>query len=162
DAAWNLDACVTVNRFLAHLKVGRPPEGLGEPSGTAGPDGDLCWAGVPSPKSWRGPANWADLLGDGLASAVGAAVDVAGGVAGSLAGEDGRKTQWRQALSWFVSSYPLLGALAASFRLVEDAEVCRLHGIRVAAISPAAAELYVNPVCGLRDAEYRFVVAHEL
>ena len=34
-------------------------------------------------------------------------------MAGSLAGEGGRKTQWRQALSWFVSSYPLLGALAA-------------------------------------------------
>ena len=61
----------------------------------------------------------------------------------------GRKTQWRQALNWFISSYPLLGALAAAFKLVEDAEVCRLHGIRVAAISPAAAELYVNPLCGL-------------
>ena len=32
DAAWNLAACVTVNRFLAHLKVGRPPEGLGGPT----------------------------------------------------------------------------------------------------------------------------------
>src|ERR1700689_2289369 len=29
DPAWNLAACVTVNRFLSHLKVGRPPEGLG-------------------------------------------------------------------------------------------------------------------------------------
>ncbi len=32
DAAWNLAACVTVNRFLSHLKVGRPPEGLGGPT----------------------------------------------------------------------------------------------------------------------------------
>jgi len=193
DAAWNLAACVTVNRFLAHLKVGRPPEGLGGPTsydhlagttaaedafaerlrslgnppylggaGTAGPGGDLRWAGVPSPRSWRGPANWPDLLGAGLASAVGAAVDIAGGVAESLAGEGGRKTQWRQALNWFISSYPLLGALAAAFKLVEDAEVCHLHGIRVAAISPAAAELYVNPLCGLEDSEHRFVIAHEL
>ena len=83
-------------------------------------------------------------------------------MAGSLAGEGGRKTQWRQALSWFVSSYPLLGALAAAFKLVEDAEVCRLHGIGVAAISPAAAELYVNPLCGLDEGERRFVIAHEL
>jgi predicted metal-dependent peptidase len=154
EVAWNLTACVEVDRFLSHLKVGRSPEGLGA--------GDLHWEGVPSPNSWRGPANWPDLFAAGLASAVGAAVDVAGGVAGSLAGEGGRKTQWRQALSWFVSSYPLLGALAAAFKLVEDAEVCRLHGIGVAAISPAAAELYVNPLCGLDEGERRFVIAHEL
>ena len=63
---------------------------------------------------------------------------------------------------WFISSYPLLGALAAAFKLVEDSEVCHLHGIRVAAISPAAAELYVNTLCGLEDSEHRFVIAHEL
>jgi predicted metal-dependent peptidase len=193
DAAWNLAACVTVNRFLSHLKVGRPPEELGGPTsydhlagatagedafaerlrslaappdlggaGTAGPGGDLRWEGVPSPRSWRGPTNWPDLLAAGLASAVGAAVDVAGGVTDQLAGGGGRKTPWRQALNWFISSYPLLGALAAAFKLVEDAEVCRLHGISVAAISPAAAELYVNPLCGLEDGERRFVIAHEL
>jgi predicted metal-dependent peptidase len=193
DAAWNLAACVTVNRFLAHLKIGRPPEGLGGPTehdhlaggangegpfaerlrslgnpiylggaGTAGPDGDLCWDGVPSPKTWRGPPNWSDRLAAGLASAVGAAVDVAGGVTDQLTGEGGRKTPWRQAFNWFISSYPLLGALAAAFKLVEDAEVCHRHGVAVAAISPAAAELYVNPLCGFDDGELRFVVAHEL
>jgi len=124
-----------------------------------GQDDDLC---PPGGWAWPGPVNWPDLLAAGLADAVGAAVDVAGGVAGHLAGEGGRKTHWRQALNWFISSYPLLGALAAAFKLVEDAEVCRLHGISVAAISPAAAELYVNPLCGLEDGERRFVIAHEL
>ena len=193
DAAWNLAACVTVNRFLAHLKIGRPPEGLGGPAGhehlaglaegedsfagrlrslgappylggagTGGPGGDLRWEGAPSPRSWGGLPNWPDRLAAGLARAVGAAVDVAGGVTDDLAGESGRKTPWRQALNWFISSYPLLGALAAAFRLVEDAEVCHLHGVAVAAISPAAAELYVNPLCGFDDGERRFVVAHEL
>jgi predicted metal-dependent peptidase len=193
DAAWNLAACVTVNRFLSHLKIGRPPEGLGGPtrydqlagaadgeghfaerlrsletpphlggSGTAGLAGDLSWQDAASAWSWRRPANWPDLLGAGLASAVGAAVDVAGGVSESLGADGGRKTQWRQALNWFISSYPLLGALAAAFKLVEDAEVCRLHSIQVAAISPAAAELYVNPLYGLEEDERRFVIAHEL
>ena len=32
DEAWNLAACVAVNRFLSHLKIGRPPEGLGGPT----------------------------------------------------------------------------------------------------------------------------------
>ena len=193
DAAWNLAACLTVNRFLSHLKIGRPPEELGGPTaydhlagttggegpfaerlrslgnplglggaGTGGPGGDLRWAGIPSSRTWPGAVNWPDLLAVGLATAVGAAVDVAGGVAESLTGESGRKTRWRQALNWFISSYPLLGALAASFKLVEDDEVCRLHGVAIAAISPAAAELYVNPTCGLTDDERRFVIAHEL
>jgi predicted metal-dependent peptidase len=83
-------------------------------------------------------------------------------MAESLSGDAGRKTQWRQALGWFISSYPLLGGLAAAFKLVEDAEVCRTHGIWAAAISPAAAELYVNPLSGLDDGERRFVIAHEL
>ena len=193
DVAWNLAACVTVNRFLSHLKIGRPPEGLGGPTnydhlagggddegrfaqrlrslgtpldlaeaGTGGPRGDLCWAGAPPAGTWHRPVNWPELLAAGLESAVGDAVDVAGGVAESLTGEVGRKTEWRQALNWFVSSYPLLGALAAAFKLVEDAQVCRVHGISIAAISPAAAELYVNPLYRLADGEYRFVLAHEL
>jgi predicted metal-dependent peptidase len=106
---------------------------------------------------------WTDLFATGLARAVGAAVDVAGGAAHNLADDRPRKTRWRLALDWFVSSYPLLGALADAFKLVEDPKVCRTHRIRIAAISPAAAELYVNPACGLEDdGEYRFVIAHEL
>jgi predicted metal-dependent peptidase len=196
DAAWNLAACAAVNRFLAHLKIGRPPAGLGGPtgfehlagqaaqaeedfarrlreltsplnlagSGTGGPGGDLRWTGLPVKGSWPGPVKWPGLLGEGLAAAVGAAVDVAGGAAMSLTTEHGpnTKSQWRQALGWFVSSYPLLGALAAAFKLVEKADVCRVHGIAVAAISPAAAELYVNPYTGLEQGERRFVIAHEL
>jgi predicted metal-dependent peptidase len=201
DVPWNLAACLTANRFLAHLKIGRPPAGLGGPSrydslaaaaagreevlatrlrglgapldaagaGTAGSSGDLEWAGRPLPAKVAGkttalpPTPWTDLFATGLAHAVGAAVDVAGGAADRLDGDRPRKTRWRLALDWFVSSYPLLGALADAFKLVEDPKVCRAHGIRIAAISPAAAELYVNPACGLDgDDEYRFVIAHEL
>jgi predicted metal-dependent peptidase len=194
NPAWNLAACLAVNRFLAHLKVGRPPAGLGDAAheglfsasedeervaerlrgltvplnlagaGTGGPGGDLRWTGAATNRTWPRKVDWTDLLAAGLADAVGTAVDVAAGVAESLTGGTGRraKSPWRQALGWFVSSYPLLGGLAAAFRLVEDAEVCRLHGIAIAAISPAAAELYVNPLTGGTEEERRFVIAHEL
>jgi predicted metal-dependent peptidase len=187
DAPWNLAACLAVNRFLSQLKVGRPPAGVGEPTafdhlvtamgaedscavhfrsrgmpaglvgcGVGGSGGDLRWSGEPR------QANWADLLADGLAAAVAAAVDVAGGAAESLSGGGKPRTRWRLALDWFIASYPLLGALADAFTLVEDAELCRANQIRIAAISPSAAELYVNPLCGLSGDECRFVVAHEL
>jgi len=189
DEAWNLAACLAVNRFLAHLKVGRPPAGRGEAtaydhlvatmgaedacaeqfrergvppglegSGTGGAAGDLVW----TDSDHRRPLSWPGLLAAGLAAAVTAAVDVAGGAAETIAGGQGRKTRWRRALDWFVSSYPLLGSLAAAFTLVEEADLCRRNDIGVAAISPSAAELYVNPLCGLSEDECRFVIAHEL
>jgi predicted metal-dependent peptidase len=90
-------------------------------------------------------------------------VSVAGGEIKNLTGDRGRKTAWRTALDWFISNYPLLGAMADVFTLIEDADVCRSYGIAVAAISPVAAELYVNPQWGPREpGEYRFVIAHEL
>ncbi len=189
DPAWNAAACLAVNRFLAHLKVGRPPADLGTPTvydhlvatvgsedacaesfrtsgvpdavqeaGTGGRTGDLRWTDI----DHQLPAPWSRLLAEGLAAAVTAAVDVAGGAAETLAGGHGRKTTWRRALDWFVTSYPLLGALAAAFTLVEDADICRRNGIGIAAICPSAAELYVNPRCGRTEGECRFVIAHEL
>ena len=187
DPPWNLAACLAVNRFLSQLKVGRPPARVGEPTafdhlvttmgaedsgaehfrscgmppglvgcGVGGSGGDLHWEGEPR------RANWPDLLADGLAAAVAAAVDVAGGAGERLSSGGKPRTRWRLALNWFIASYPLLGALADAFTLVEDAELCRANQIRIAAISPSAAELYVNPLCGLGADECRFVVAHEL
>lgn len=159
-AAWNADACREANQFLAQLKIGRPPADWDDDS----PGGDLLWTGPPPPgTSWNPAPDWPDLLATGLSRAVGAAVDVAGGAVASLTGSPGAKTDWRLALDWFVSAYPLLGALADAFTLVEDADVCRAHGIRVAAISPVSAELYVNPLSGPHgDGERRFIIAHEL
>jgi len=183
DAAWNAAACATVNRFLTHLKFGRPPiilpaslpagdeERLAEdfrlrgiPAelrgvGTAGPGPDLA---VGTSRRWGQPQQWEQLLADGLSAAVQAAVAVAGGELATLAGGAGRRSRWQRALSWFVASYPLLGPLAAAFDLVEDADLCRRMDISVAAVSAASMELYVNPQAGLSDAECRFVIAHEL
>lgn len=66
-----------------------------------------------------------------------------------------------EARDWFISSYPLLGALAASFRIVDDADIVQRMGISVAAISPQLQEIYINPYCRYKKGEWRFILAHE-
>lgn len=65
------------------------------------------------------------------------------------------------AKAWFVSSYPLLGAIAARFRLITDGTALAHMGIRIAAVSCHMAEIYINPHAGLSTEEWRFVLAHE-
>ncbi|PPK97384.1 putative metal-dependent peptidase [Kineococcus xinjiangensis] len=190
--AWRAAACAGADQFLTHLKVGRRPSWalldseLGDEEklflhyadllaagrmprgrrGTADGFADFVDAagGDRPPQRWGVPLqrSWGDLLADGLAAAVDAAVAVAGREISDLSGTRGTKTRWARALEWFVSSYPLLGALASGFELVEDAAVCTAQSISVAAVSPAAAQIYVNPRAGLGVEECRFVIAHEL
>lgn len=66
-----------------------------------------------------------------------------------------------EARDWFISSYPLLGVLAASFTIVDDADTVRRMGIPVAAVNPQLRELYINPDCRYKSGEWRFIMAHE-
>jgi predicted metal-dependent peptidase len=61
-----------------------------------------------------------------------------------------------------VNSYPLLGALAAAFRIIEDPIVCQRLGITVAAVDSEAKEIFVSPGAALSFDEAKFVIAHEL
>lgn len=73
-----------------------------------------------------------------------------------------KDSEAEQSRSWFVSNYPLLAALAASFKVIDDVAVCeRLH-IRVAAVHSEIQEIYVNPKAMLHGEEMRFVMAHEI
>ncbi|CAL9578360.1 hypothetical protein SUDANB58_04983 [Streptomyces sp. enrichment culture] len=176
--------CVVVNRFLLSFPVGRTPEGLppsypdgdeeqlaarwrrdGLPAayercGTAGAEPDLIlveWDG------WLGqPPDRQLAFATALTRTVSAAMDVAGGRRDSLDGEAAPRRPWEKALAWFVSSYPLLGGIAAGIELVADAELARAHGIAIAAVDAGAGEIYVNPLRGLEDEEWRFVLAHEM
>ncbi|MEV6237259.1 hypothetical protein [Lentzea sp. NPDC051838] len=125
------------------------------------------------PDSWRPhecvrgeaskePEKWAQRFATGLSNAAVAAIDVAGGARSSLSDARPSKTEWELALSWFVSNYPLLGALASSMTVVADAELARGWDISIAAVSTASAEIYVNPLAGLSREEWRFVLAHEM
>lgn len=82
-------------------------------------------------------------------------------VAGGDENPDKPRTVGERAKSWFISSYPLLGALAANFKLIEDAQICGRMDIPVAAIDTQSREIYLNPLVGLNEYQCRFVMAHE-
>lgn len=66
-----------------------------------------------------------------------------------------------EAANWFVNHYPLLGALASSFKIIYDTRVCIREEIQVAAVDAEAGEIFVNPSAGLHREELKFVLAHE-
>ncbi|MFD0342172.1 hypothetical protein ACFVH0_26445 [Streptomyces sp. NPDC127117] len=175
--------CAVVNRFLLTFSVGRPPDELpasypggdeeqlaarwrrdGIPPdyrhcGTADGAGDqllLPWAGFGNPPDWQ------LSFAQALTRTISRAMDVAGGLRESIGGQATRRPPWEHALNWFVSSYPLLGGIAAGMTLVADAELARAHGISVAAVDASAGEIYLNPHRSFTDEEWRFVLGHEM
>lgn len=185
---WNAACDVVVARFLAELKFGRPPadiefeigdlraddenrlfrrfrdhgrpESLGNP-GTAGAAcGDMFW--TTEPLNRRDAKAFTQAFAEGLVASVSSAVRVAGGYAKSLTSGEDVHTIAQRARRWFVNSYPLLGALAAAFTIIEDPQVCHRMDISVAAVSEELREVYINPAAVVTLEDAKFVVAHEL
>lgn len=69
--------------------------------------------------------------------------------------------QIEEVKSWFISHYPLFGALASSFSVVTDRKICELYDIKVAAISMEENKIYINIGANLSNEEWKFVMAHE-
>ncbi|WP_127492671.1 vWA domain-containing protein [Paenibacillus glycanilyticus] len=188
---WNAACDVYVARFLQDLKIGTPPADMetrfdlpvrdeqqlysyfmerGLPPalnfvGTAGPSvGDMEYNDKESYSyhySGKEP-DWEAYLAKGLANAVTRAVSVAGGHLDSITSESASLTAAARAKRWFIDHYPLLGALAAGFKLIEDAQLCQRLQISIAAINVVDQVIYMNPAAGLTDDETLFVMAHEL
>ncbi|KUO19860.1 vWA domain-containing protein [Streptomyces dysideae] len=176
--------CVVVNRFLLSFPIGQTPDHLP----LTYPDGDeerlaARWrrAGVPATYEhcgtageepdqlllpWMGwytrPPDWQLAFATALTRTVSTAMDMAGGRRDSMDGEPAKKRPWQWALEWFITSYPLLGGIAAGIKLVADAELARAHGIAVAAVNAEAGEIYINPLRDFDAEEWRFILAHEM
>ncbi|WP_327006207.1 hypothetical protein OHA72_02270 [Dactylosporangium sp. NBC_01737] len=154
-------------------RVSGIPDGMaGCSAGGTGGDTDLTPGAPVHPHRarWMPPTRpgvtamtWPDRFALGLGQAAAAAVDEAGTLRQVDRGT-GRKTDeaWETARRWFVSSYPLLAGLAAGFTIIGDVTVSRDMSISIAAVDPAAAEIYVNPFAPLTPDERRFVIAHEM
>jgi predicted metal-dependent peptidase len=94
--------------------------------------------------------------------AVTSAVRVAAGEEPNLGATARSRSEAQSAYRWFISSYPLLGALASYFRLIEDPILCTRLQISIAAVDAELQEIFINPAAGLGQRECRFVMAHEL
>lgn len=128
--------------------------------GAAGQASDMVIEPEPTHSWYRKPV-WHEYFADGLAQAVSRAVLVAAGEDPATSAANPR-TPAERARRWFMNSYPLLGALAATFKLIEDTTICYRLGIGVAAVDTQSREIFFNPGAGLSDEEYKFVMAHEL
>ena len=187
--AWNAACDCFIAKFLSDLKLGRPPAGYrieintmteerlyeqfhtaGIPAyaqdfGTAGRNSDMLFLPEPHKNSSehgrRGEIDWAAAFARGLTYAVTHAVNVAGGL-DTESETESRQTEAQRARAWFISSYPLLGALAATFKIIEDGLICQRMSITVAAVDAESREIYMNPGAHLSESECRFVMAHEL
>ena len=183
DAAARAVACLEVNRFLRDSKIGREPFPLPVelPRGdaavladrwrTEGIPPELANAGTAGfgpdvhlepdwPRPGVLPVDWPAEFAVDIANAATRAVEMAGGALPT--GTRNARTAWELARRWFVSSYPLLGGLASQFTLVAEAELARSWDISVAAVNAGRAEIYINPLAGLSEMEWRFVIAHEM
>ncbi|MFC5471501.1 VWA-like domain-containing protein [Cohnella suwonensis] len=185
---WNAACDVFVAKFLGDMKLGKPPKDMDAgidisvkteddlyrgflERGLSGGFYGLGTAGhgctdmlLKPPKSnyWDRKVNWQECFGKGLAMAVSSAVKVSAGYEAYLGAEKEALTLAQKAKNWFINSYPLIGALAADFKIIEDPILCQRLSISVAAVDAEMKEIYMNPAAGLDEQENRFVMAHEI
>jgi hypothetical protein len=159
---WNTACDLVVEKFLADLKFGRSraenplPAGINDEArlylrfcaqgvdaeyrGFDTADGAGAAPDMIPGSSGENSGKWSASFAIGLNNAVRSAVNVVAGYQDDLSDEHQSHTKAARAKAWFISSYPLLGAIAANFKLIEDAQICQRWEIGVAAVS-----------CGLQE-----------
>lgn len=185
---WNTACDCFIARFLSDMKLGQVPADLnykidfsasseerlyqdfvenGVPNvligfGTAGINcGDMIMS--PEKPDWSGQKfDWGACFARGLSNAVTSAVNIAAGIKTSFEDNSLAMTTAVRARKWFINSYPLLGALAASFKIIEDPLICIRMNISIAAVDAYMKEIYINPSAGMDYYECQFIMAHEL
>ena len=187
---WNVACDMYIAKFLKSAKLFRPPDQMNTAVPySGGSEQDLYnhMRDIPlcdmhssfsttngytdfdvdeKPGYWRTDKTpeqyYTGLFAQALIHSVTAAVGVAAGQLTSINDREGlATTPAEKARRWFISSYPLLGALAASFKVIEDPDICRREEISTAAISEATGTIFISPGAGLTQEECRFVMAHE-
>jgi len=129
--------------------------GRGQPAGVHRPEA----AAFDDQRRRRATAS----LAAAVRGAVTAAVEEAGGRArGPATRRRNPNSLAERARSWFVTTYPLLAALAATFEIVEDEAACHRESIAVAAVDSEMRQVFINPRVPWTWETMQFVLAHEL
>lgn len=185
---WNMACDIYVDKFLADIKFGQSihdnvaavfPGGLDDEckiyhylvennisasSNTFGTAaiGSLDMKGLEDPFYYDERKNEYNHsireFSNALAHSVSKAVSQAGGHEYI---ENDHLSPGRKAAKWFIDHYPLLGGLAAHFKIISNFSYCNKNEIHIAAIDVTLGELYLNPAAGLSTEEWKFVLAHE-
>ena len=125
--------------------------------GTAGEFPDMV--GTNSPLTYRyGNNHHISEFAYALADSVRSVIDSAGDVP---SGQSKHKSVMQKAAEWFINHYPLLGGLAAGFKVIETVGRADLNDIEIAAVNVLNGEIYVNPAASLDFEEWKFALAHE-
>ena len=183
EPAWQQACDIAAARFLLDSKLGTPPMDvsavphdsaadeeklyrrlLAEPGKRYGASLSLMSNGR-ADMVWDGKNSFRDFeaaFADSLRRALRDSIQLAGG----QPRENGKArrstaTGYRRAKEWFVSSYPLLGAVAAGFEIVDDLATIQRMRVPIAAVNARLQEIYINPGCRLSFEEWQFILAHE-
>jgi predicted metal-dependent peptidase len=192
DLPWRTACELIATDFLRHLGVGQRPADLpygAPPPGRAPEDiasviahggaealasygghglagaGQHTWIFLdnPPPHSAQTEKQHIDALSAGIRRNIMDAVEAAGSAArGPARGKHNPNSLAERARSWFVANYPLLAALAATFEVVEDIDLCERWDIRLAAVNSEMRQIYINPRFPWTYEGMQFVMAHEL
>ena len=145
DSVWQQACDIAVTRFLLDSKIGTPPMDvsgilnaaaadeeklyhrlLAEPDKRLGSNLSLMSHGRPD-IVWDGVSRFRDFeaaFADSLRRSLRESIQLAGGLTKvEQKAQKHNSTNYHRAKEWFVSSYPLLGAVAAGFQLVDDLAV---------------------------------------
>jgi predicted metal-dependent peptidase len=188
DEAWRLACELIVVDWLAQISIGQPiqPIDIILPAQTTEDIAELLaldlvkarsnyshlspagvdrytWSVNPEVKPFT-PAirkHYSDAFAKGIRNAVVKAVETAGTSARADKNRNLNSLAER-ARRWFVANYPLLAALAATFEIVEDADLCQHLDISLAAVNSEIQRIYINPKFPWSYPQLQFVMAHEL
>ena len=187
DASYGTACCVAVHRFAEAVHVGEPTVLLPELPGGDELSLARAWreTGVPAPFAALGtggarpclrlgpplsrwqlqyhgkPEPWTERFARGLIASATEAMERAADARGQTRHRRALG-EWDRALAWFVSSFPLLGAMAAGLHPGRRRRARPGLGHRPGRGRRRAGEIYVNPHAALTAEEWRFVLAHEM
>jgi len=179
DAVWNMACDMVITRFLQESHIGKAPPDFQIPFPFPVKNEEQVYEQLlhtPQQESifstmshgrtdmrWEGNGELLTDFSDAFAYSISWSLSMSLYTAKGITIDEFHRSRYHyhMAQEWFVSSYPLLGAVASAFRLVDDEATVKRMGIPIAAVNAQMQEIYINRNAPLNYDEWQFVLAHE-